>query len=484
VRDVSWTGAISRVAALKAAGFTVEHLGDTVCSIDGDGCPASDCWCSTNWWWSGQWDTNAKDWDPVWPAPNLVNGDVIGFHNDPATPAWVPPALPAPSYVGGWKAVEWLRPRQVTDTGSYGNVGSTVETIFAVTANKWDAGQWRRQADSPSMLHYTYGSGASYVTGGGQAGKMAVGLAAAGGCWPVNATKVTAYYDPVTGQYAPQAVNHSWAMLGMKAMNQTIPASATQALKHMMTANGGWGWPGFGDDTDTTAVAVQALVAAGESVTSSHVVSGMTYIKAHQNSDGGFNPHWSPDTSNASTAAAVEAILTVGESPIAGRWVVTPSNPISYLVNTQQADGSFLYGGSGNELETRQAAVAMLGAWFPVYTAAVNDCYGLSGQVYAGPVPLDSVAVSGSDPLTDVTVTAEGWNNAGIQSTNDATGAYTLSVPATGDYTVTPSKAAYVFSPTSRAVSVSGSPGDVTQVGDFAGEIHYRNYMPMLMRQN
>ena len=51
VRSISWTGTISRVAAMKAAGFTVEHLGDAVCSIDGDGCPASNCWaCGTNNW--------------------------------------------------------------------------------------------------------------------------------------------------------------------------------------------------------------------------------------------------------------------------------------------------------------------------------------------------------------------------------------------------------------------------------------------------
>jgi hypothetical protein len=366
------------------------------------------------------------------------------------------------------------------DTGGYGSVGATADTILAAASNNWTADEWRRQADSPSMLHYMYGSGASYVTGAGAAGKTAVALASTGGCWPVGASTPMDFYDPATGQYASQAVNHAWAMLGVKAMSQTIPVSATEALEDMITANGGWGWPGWGADTDTTALAVEAMVAAGESPTSTHVVSGLNYLKTRQNSEGGFNPGWTLDTSGASTAAAVRAILAVGQSPISVTWTISGNDPISYLVSAQQTDGSFLYGSSPNEVETRQVAVAMLGRRFPLERADVPTCYGLSGLVTEGTVMGGGMATSGAgDPIADVTITAEGWNNSGIKTSTDATGAYTLSVPTAGDFTLTPVKSGHVFSPSVQVVTVSGSPGDVTTVESFAGKLVL--YLPVVM---
>ncbi len=482
VRAITWTGTITRIGALRAAGFDVVQnltVSDLVCSIDGDGCPASDPWCLANNWWQGQWDANAEAWDSsVWPPPEVDDGDVIAFHNGTA---WVEPALPAPSYQGGLRALEWLRLRQDMDTGSYGGVGATVETMLAAGANRWNAGAWRRQADSPSMLHYMYGSGASYVTGGGPAGKTAVALASSGACWPVDASTPMDYYDPATGQFAPQAVNQAWAMLGVKAMSQTIPVSATQALKDMITANGGWGWPGWGEDTDTTALAVEALVAAGESPTATHVVSGLNYVKTRQNSDGGFNPGWTSDTSGASTAAAVRAMLAVGQSPLSVTWTISGNTPISYLVGAQQADGSFLYGGSPNEVETRQVAVAMLGRPFPLGRADVPPCYGISGRVTAGRVVSGAVTTcSAGDAMPDVTVTADGWNNSGIKASTDATGAYTLSVPEAGDYSLVPLKSGYVFTPAVQIVTVGGSPGDVVMAEDIAGQ--YGFFMPLVFR--
>ena len=55
VRPISWTGTISRVVALELAGFELESSGDVVCSIEGEGCPAADCFCADNLWAQGVW---------------------------------------------------------------------------------------------------------------------------------------------------------------------------------------------------------------------------------------------------------------------------------------------------------------------------------------------------------------------------------------------------------------------------------------------
>jgi hypothetical protein len=471
VREISWTGSISSVAALRAAGFIVEtDVGnpDAICSIDGDGCPADDCWCASNWWWQGTWDQDSDAWDSPYPPPLLDDGDAIGFRN---STDWGQPALPAPSYIAGLKAVEWLRPRQSADTGAYGNVGGTVETLFAVAANGWDPAQWRRATDAPSLLHYLYGYGAGYATKGGEAGKEAAALVAAESCWPVGAQKPQEFYDAATGEYAGQAINQAWAMLGVRALGHTIPVSAAEALKSMMTENGGWGWPGWGEDTDTTALAVRALIAAGESATSTHVVSGLNYIKSRQNPDGGFNAGWSSDTSNASTAGSILAILAAGQDPISGTWRVDSTHPISYLVNAQQEDGAYMYAGSPDEFETRQAAVALLGRTFSSDVADLPMCYGMSGR---------TVMPGASGPVTDVVVTAGLWNNAAIATVNDASGVYTVSVPETGTYTVTPEKSDCWFVPRVRSVPVAGPPGELTAVDDFVCGVPF--YFPLVMR--
>jgi len=480
VRKITFTEPISGLAALKLSGLDIvtamTALGPTVCAIEGIGCPADDCFCGCappdynpciSWqylyWAEGSWTGHGVGVG----GSSVKDGDVEGF-------AWgsfgTAPALPAPSYVGALDALEWLRPRQDVDTGAYGSIGGTVETILSVAANGWDAGEWRQQAGNPSLLHHLYGNSGPYVVNAGRAGKLATSLAATGGCWPIDAMKPTDYYSPTTGQYASQAINQAWAMFGVEAMSQTVPAAAREALKDMITEDGGWGWPGFGEDTDTTAMAIQALVAAGEPVTSTHIVSGLNYLKAHQNSDGGFNAGWSTNTSNASTARAIQAILAVGQDPLTGTWAVSSTNPVNYLVNAQGEDGAFVYGEEPNEVETRQAAVAMLGRTFPLGMAEVPTCHGISGWVKG----------VGDSALPNVAVTAESWNNSGIESESGATGRYTISVPSAGTYILTPLKEGFTFTPTSQSIEVSGAPGDITLAPDFAGET--RVYLPLIMR--
>lgn len=478
VREITFTQPITSYRALELAGLNpVGYIdptyGQMLCGIDGVGQVSPDgTSCDNGSYYWGTYDWDGASWALDMGVGTLISHDdhVDGYSwgsYPPGTPA---PALPARPYVGALGALEWLRPRQDVDTGAYGGIGGTVETVLSVAANGWDAGAWRQQAGNPSLLHHLYGNSGPYVVNAGRAGKLATSLAATGGCWPIDTMKPTDYYSPTTGQYAPEAINQAWAMFGVKALSQTVPAAAREALKDMITENGGWGWPGFGEDTDTTAMAIQALVAAGEPVTSTHIVSGLTYLKAHQNSDGGFNAGWSTNTSNASTARAIQAILSVGQDPLTGTWAVSSTNPVNYLVNAQGEDGSFVYGVEPNEVETRQAAVAMLGRTFPLKIAEVPTCYGISGWAKG----------VGDSAVPNVTVTAEGWNNSGIESESGATGHYTISVPSAGTYKLTPLKGGFTFTPTSQSVEVSGAPGDITLAPDFAGET--RIYLPLIMR--
>jgi prenyltransferase beta subunit len=188
------------------------------------------------------------------------------------------------------------------------------------------------------------------------------------------------YYQPNTGTFGEGVGNHSWAVLGTLALSETLPISATQYLTQNQQLNGGWEWyPGWGTDTNTTALAIQALIAAGQPASSTSVVNGLDYLRNAQNDDGGF-PYdpispWGTDSDVNSTAYVVQAIVAASEDP--SNWDPTGgSNPIDYLLSLQLADGSFPWqaGGSANLLATQQAIPALLGRPFPIKMQDVQQC--------------------------------------------------------------------------------------------------------------
>ncbi len=477
VRPITWVYSITRVGALKAAGLSVEHIGDSVCSIEGDGCPATDCFCPANWWAQGQWDGTA--WDTTaWPPPELVDGDVVAFRNAPPPSDWgLAGLLPgAPTFVAVSNALEWMRDQQQPD-GSFGTVNDTVETLMAVSANGLDGATWRH---SPSLLATVLSSGPEFANrNAAGAGKLAVALTAQGACWPISADSPLDHYDAGESTFSPDTLYQGWGILGAATLSESVPISAVVSLKNNQQDDGGWElFRGFGADTNATALAMQALIAAGEPVTSTSVVSGLAYLEGAQNDDGGFpyspDSPWGTDSDTNSTAYVVQALYAAGEDPLTGTWAAADGDPISYLLSMQLPDGSFEWqeGFGSNQLATQQAIPALLHRSYPMRISALDSCYGISGQVVSG--------VGGSEnPMPGVRVEADGADDLFFGITDDS-GTYTLSVPAAETYTVTPSRDGFTFTPTIQTVDVSETPGDVTQVPDFAGQT--RVHLPLIIR--
>lgn len=386
VRPISFTASISRIGALELAGFEVIAAGDTVCSINGVGCPASDCFCSANWWSNAVWDGNTATWDTSWPPADIVAGDIVGFRWSQA--AWGPPQLPALSYQSASRALSWLAGQQSVDNGGYGSTGNSVEVLMAIGANGYQGLDWRREPGAPSLSSHVMANGAAYSTGGASAaGKLAIGLSAGGGCYPYNAVQPSENYVTATGIYtggygAGGAGPQSWSILGIRALSQSSPSLAVSYLKDTINSDGGWGWaPGGNSDTNGTSLSIQALVAAGEPVDASPIISGLNYLKSAQNDDGGFpydpNSIYGTDSDTNSTAYVVQAILAADQDPMTGTWIISGTSPISYLLSMQLGDGSFEWqpGLGPNQMATQQAAPALLGRSFPVdITDQVSFC--------------------------------------------------------------------------------------------------------------
>ncbi|MFW6115687.1 MAG: hypothetical protein ACOC7Y_01360, partial [Chloroflexota bacterium] len=412
-------------------------------------------------------------------------GHVEGFSW--SDPNWVPvDPPPALSLTSAYEALQWLRSDQQAD-GGFSSLNGTAEVLMAAGANRIDATTWR--TEGPSLLANMLSEGAALANlNASGAGKLAVALSAQGSCWPIGGMTPLDYYDPVSGTFDNDTLYHAWAMLGASALSDTVPLSATQYLGELQQANGGWEWAvGQGTDTNATALALQALRAAGEPVTSTTIVSALNYLDGAQNADGGFpyspDSPWGTDSDANSTAYVLQALVATAEDPVTGTWAISDTNPVSYLLGLQLPNGAFEWqaGSGANVFATRQVIPALLHQPFPLETTALDDCYGISGKVVEAQLEVGSASPQ-DDPagLAGVTVWAQGSGDLYFGTAISPTGAYTISVPITGSYTLSPVYGQYVFSPTERTVQVSGEPGEITSVAEFLGEM--RIHLPLILR--
>ena len=95
----------------------------------------------------------------------------------------------------------------------------------------------------------------------------------------------------------------------------------------------GTGLAGGAADANDTAAAIQALRAAG--VTGGPIDRGVGFLRRHQNADGGFELTLGRGSDTQSTAWAIQALLAADRAP------GTPA--FRYLARMRRPDGSYRY---------------------------------------------------------------------------------------------------------------------------------------------
>jgi len=168
-------------------------------------------------------------------------------------------------------------------------------------------------------------------------------------------------------------VNQSaFAILALRAAGYAprSPAVAAAAswLERQREADGGFGFAarGGGSDVDDTGAVLQALVGAGRR---GPVMAGaVSYLRHAQNLDGGY-PQQPGGTSNAqSTAFAIQGLIAAGRDVEAVRRAGSRS-PRGYLESLLAPDGSVRYSRTGAQTPvwvTTQAMAALAGRSLPV----------------------------------------------------------------------------------------------------------------------
>lgn len=249
--------------------------------------------------------------------------------------------------------------------GAYGtsDLGQNIDAVIAVRAAGYDPAKDLAGGKGPGQF---LAAGAAGATSPAAAAKAALGVTALGldprafgGVDLID--RVNDGYDAAKGTYGADDFSQSIAMLGLACTDHVVPPAAATALKSTQMADtGGWGFGGIADP-DTTAIAIQALLASGTAKSDPAVVKGLAYLKTSQGNDGGWG--FDPSESNASsTAYVIQALIALGENPEAAAYEKSGVNPVEFLVSQQQADGSFK--GFDAAYATNQALPALAGRTF------------------------------------------------------------------------------------------------------------------------
>ena len=380
VRPVTWTGTITRVSLLRRAGFDVEtNATGFICSIDGNGCPVANCFgCGDNNWVQGQWAGTA--WAEPFPFPAPSDGDVFGFRNDPD---WgLTGKLPgAPAFVAASDALEWMRDYQLSD-GSYpswsGPIAGSTRALIALGAAGYDPAEW----GDPSLLTFLTVTSRTQTadfaaTSASSAGKLAIGAA-----WTDQVVtdfasinlpiSITAYYSPTTGAYGAGSGDTAWAMLGLHASGENIPTQAVEFLKSVQNADGGWAWNEWGTTSEVqhTALCIQALLAAGEPLTTTEASNALAFIESAENPDGGYGYTAGGDSDLNTTAYVLQTLLATEPRPECN-WCAEIR--LRYLLSKQETDGS--YAGFSPLYSVQEAVPVLMHRPYSPVGSWSYDCY-------------------------------------------------------------------------------------------------------------
>ncbi len=216
-------------------------------------------------------------------------------------------------------------------------------------------------------------------------------------------------FNAATGRYGKDITSHALALLALRAAGVTVRPAAIVALEKLQLPDGGWSFDGAsatGSDTNTTALAYQALVSTGG--TDQAKQKAVAYLHAQQNADGGFPYSQTSKFGNASdansTALNLQAILSSGE-PLTG-WAKNGKTPLDRLLAFQNPSGAFRFQDAqpaDNQLATYQAIPAVEGKPFPLEVIAVAQP--AQPAQTAGP-GLPSTAATGATAAATAVTTA------------------------------------------------------------------------------
>lgn len=361
-----------------------------------------------------------------WASAILAPGLLLPIAN--ISTAWA--AAPDPATC----ALQYLASVQATSGAVGGQPGVTADYIFGAAAAGFDPTTLKKSGGSSAFDYLEAGIGGS-LTNAALVAKEA--LAAIDGKLEPTAfggndllTGLDATYSPATHLYGDgETYTQALAILALTAAadsSHPLPAAAVTELIAAQDSDGSWDFQGVkdtagGGDTNSTAIAIQALVAAGTPTSDASVTAALTYLHGQQLSDGGFpyNDAFPPAFSDPdSDANVIQGLRAAGEDPSGLAWTKGGHTALTDILTFESsANGGFTYPGNPgpDAFTTSQVPAGIKAVPFPGGTTWTADAALPAGICAA------AVASGGGRPVATPPVTATATAGRANPATTDTT---------------------------------------------------------------
>lgn len=205
------------------------------------------------------------------------------------------------------RALQWLQCTQQQPNGQIGSGGNPIARSSEVALGLAAAGQ-----DATAMRNGTL-SLADFLktavsTDVGTNGELLMARASQPNAGPTAA--VAAQLQAAkgsNGEYGTDIFSDALAILGLRSAGQAVANDAVMFLRSQQKSNGGWSFDNadqYGEDSNTTALVIQAMLSANVPANDATITGGFTYLASVFN-HGGFGdaPGLSPDSNSDELAA-------------------------------------------------------------------------------------------------------------------------------------------------------------------------------------
>ncbi len=284
-------------------------------------------------------------------------------------------------------AVAWLRFQQLADGsfaafGDTGDLGTAADAALAFAAAGVNPAEVI-SAEGNSVIDYLLANASTIAANPGVAAKVVLALNAAGlDPHDANGTDllvaIESGFNPETGWYGQSFFGHALAILALDATATPIAEVAITAIYAAQGDDGSWGFTGSPDpgagDSNTTAIVIQALVAVGGDRAA--IERGLDYLENLQDDTGAIAYDAGVLASSGgdanSTALAIQAFVAAGDDPSQ----LPTGDLLAALLAFQQPSGAFEYQSTfpgDNLLATVQAIPAVLLEPFPIEPVPVRN---------------------------------------------------------------------------------------------------------------
>lgn len=271
-------------------------------------------------------------------------------------------------------ALDYLRGKQESD-GKISDFSTSAWAVMAIAAAGEHPNDWRVDSN-PSVVDYL-ATHAGSATVPNDYSRMILAIVAAGQD-PANfggRNFVSLLEDAFDGTQIGDALllnDDFWGVTalvaaGYDATTSHVVQDSISFILDNQNTDGGWSWGvGQDSDVDSTAAALMALIAAGQSASSNPIEDGLSYIKSTQMVNGGFES-WGA-TNSATNSWAIDSIAAAGQDPTGSTWTNSEGKgPVDDLLTFQNADGSFNWSTDDPSAQmTAWAINALMGKPYPV----------------------------------------------------------------------------------------------------------------------